>query len=158
MEQLLEYQNLISALLLIVVLVSIVSLAFIGGKKITSLIAQMASYDSEIDLLKRQCKQHHELLNELKMVTRGISQKLTQLDAKPPPEDIATQSEVTALKAQLQQFEIKLQGLESQDPTSRLYTKASKLVASGASVEEIMQECDLPRAEAELVMSLHAKK
>ncbi|BDX07713.1 DUF2802 domain-containing protein [Planctobacterium marinum] len=120
-------------------------------------LAVIEQSNTAIESLKSGFKQHNELLNELKMVTQGMSQKLTLLDAKPPPEDMVTQSEVNALKQQLQQIEIKVQGLESQDPTSRLYTKASKLVASGASVEEIMQECDLPRAEAELVMSLHAK-
>lgn len=110
-----------------------------------------------IESIKSTLKQHDELLNELKMVTQGISKKLTTIESR-EPDDMAHGSELRGLREQIQVLESKLHNLEAQDPTSRLYTKASKLVASGATVEEIMQECDLPRAEAELVMSLHAKK
>ena len=60
------------------------------------------------------------------------------------------QDEITALTA-------KVQEIETADPGSRLYSKGAKLVASGATIEDIMQECALPRAEAELLVSLHRK-
>lgn len=126
-------------------------------RKMAPLNATLEGVSAELEVLKSARNRHAELLNELRMVTQGMSQKLTSL-ASATPSDMATKSELMELKAQLHSLEAKLHDLENQDSTSRLYTKASKLVASGASVEEIMQECDLPRAEAELVMSLHAKK
>lgn len=42
-----------------------------------------------------------------------------------------------------------------QDPQSRFYANAVKLITEGASLEDVMRECDLPRAEAELLFSLH---
>lgn len=48
----------------------------------------------------------------------------------------------------------KIQELENLDPDTRMYNQAARLVDAGATVEELMQECDLPRAEAELLMSL----
>lgn len=43
------------------------------------------------------------------------------------------------------------------DPQAKLYSHAMKLVERGAGVDEIIQECELPRAEAELLVSLHSK-
>lgn len=43
------------------------------------------------------------------------------------------------------------------DPNAKIYSRAVKMVELGADLEEIMRECELPRAEAELLMSLHKK-
>lgn len=45
----------------------------------------------------------------------------------------------------------------TQDPDSRLYTRAVKMVELGADIHEVMKECELPRAEAELLYTLHGK-
>jgi len=47
--------------------------------------------------------------------------------------------------------------LVAQAPENRLYTRAVKMVELGASIEELMIECELPRAEAELLLNLHKK-
>lgn len=101
-------------------------------------------------------KQHEELLNELMMATRGISEKVITLQNIESP-DFIDKEDFNDLKEQVVEMASKMQSLESSDPTSRLYSTASKLVASGATIEEIMDECDLPRAEAELMMNLHSK-
>jgi len=49
------------------------------------------------------------------------------------------------------------QKLELTDPDSRLYNRAVKMVQLGAPLEEVMRECELPRAEAELLFNLHSK-
>lgn len=43
------------------------------------------------------------------------------------------------------------------DPQAKLYGHAMKMIELGASIDEIIKECDLPRAEAELLVSLHSK-
>lgn len=48
----------------------------------------------------------------------------------------------------------KLNEIEYLDPETRLYAQATRMVEAGATIEELMQECDLPRAEAELLMSV----
>lgn len=40
----------------------------------------------------------------------------------------------------------------------KLYQRATRMVALGASLEELMTECDLPQAEAELFLSLQKHK
>ncbi|MBU2977988.1 DUF2802 domain-containing protein [Alteromonas sp. C1M14] len=59
------------------------------------------------------------------------------------------------LSEQFNQLENQLREVKTQDPSMRLYTRAAELVKSGADIEEVMQACDLPRAEAELLFSMH---
>ncbi|MEL0661032.1 DUF2802 domain-containing protein, partial [Psychromonas arctica] len=40
-------------------------------------------------------------------------------------------------------------------PENRIYTRATIMVELGASIEELMSECELARAEAELLLNLH---
>ena len=44
------------------------------------------------------------------------------------------------------------------DPDAKIYSRAVKMIGLGADIEEIIRECELPRAEAELLMSLHQQK
>ena len=69
----------------------------------------------------------------------GLGKKIQQLD-------------VALKKAEENQLE-----LVAQAPENKLYTRATKMVELGASIEELMKECELPRAEAELLLSLHKK-
>ena len=48
--------------------------------------------------------------------------------------------------------------LVEQDPQSRFYSKGAKLISQGASLEDVMRECDMPAAEAELLFNLHNKQ
>jgi uncharacterized membrane protein YhiD involved in acid resistance len=47
--------------------------------------------------------------------------------------------------------------LVASSPENKLYTRAMKMVELGASIDELMSECELPRAEAELLLNLHRK-
>ncbi|MEG3768435.1 DUF2802 domain-containing protein [Alteromonas sp. 14N.309.X.WAT.G.H12] len=62
------------------------------------------------------------------------------------------------LSQQFTQLENQLREVKTQDPSMRLYTRAAELVKSGADIDEVMQACDLPRAEAELLYSMHGTK
>lgn len=73
-----------------------------------------------------------------------------------------TRSGFISLQKQLQEIEEKLLQVENQqanvqvvDGDSKLYRRAVKMVELGADIEEIIAECEIPRAEAELLMSLH---
>ncbi len=47
--------------------------------------------------------------------------------------------------------------LENADTDGRLYSRASKMVQLGADINELIEECELPKAEAELMLSLQKK-
>ena len=60
-----------------------------------------------------------------------------------------------------EQFNNQFQTIEqllNQQPEDKLYTRAQKLVELGADIAEIMRECDIPRAEAEMLLSVHRQK
>lgn len=62
---------------------------------------------------------------------------------------------VNALQSKTTEVSEKQEEMELFEPDSKLYSRAVKMVELGASVEEIMQDCELPQAEAELLVSLH---
>lgn len=59
---------------------------------------------------------------------------------------------------QLQQLQEQQQALALNDPDSKIYSRAMKMVELGADLEEIIRECELPQAEAELLYNLHQQK
>jgi flagellar motility protein MotE (MotC chaperone) len=48
--------------------------------------------------------------------------------------------------------------IKNQQPQDKLYSRAFKLVELGADIDEVVRECDIPRAEAEMLMSVHKNK
>ena len=88
--------------------------------------------------LERQQESSRQEIKELHLGAQGVltqykglQQAIEKLNAK--------QDEIVAQK----------------DPASRLYSRAAKMVELGADLEEIMRECDLPAAEARLLVHLH---
>ncbi|WP_423187028.1 DUF2802 domain-containing protein [Alishewanella sp. d11] len=59
---------------------------------------------------------------------------------------------------QLVQLQEQQQAIALSDPDSKIYSRAMKMVELGADLEEIIRECELPRAEAELLYNLHQQK
>ncbi|GFD68235.1 DUF2802 domain-containing protein [Alteromonas sp. KUL106] len=55
-------------------------------------------------------------------------------------------------------IENELRELKLQDPSLRLYQRAAELVKQGASTDEIIEACDIPRAEAEMLVMVHKQR
>ena len=62
---------------------------------------------------------------------------------------------IQALQGKFDALENQLREVKLQDPSLRLYQRAAELVKQGASIEEIMEACDIPRAEAEMLSMVH---
>jgi len=65
---------------------------------------------------------------------------------------------IKTLQQQLSQQQEAFEQLRNQQPEDKLYSRAFKLAELGADIEEIMRECDIPRAEADMLMSMHKKR
>ena len=65
---------------------------------------------------------------------------------------------VVAVEEKSQELEQLRDAQKYDDPNAKIYSRAVKMVELGADLEEIIHECELPRAEAELLMSLHKQK
>lgn len=68
------------------------------------------------------------------------------------------QEQFQHLTEQLVQLQQQQQAIALSDPESKIYSRAMKMVELGADLEEIIRECELPRAEAELLYNLHQQK
>jgi Tfp pilus assembly protein PilO len=58
----------------------------------------------------------------------------------------------------IEKVESTVERLEEQDPALKMYSKASKLVEQGAAMNDIIEASGLPRAEVEVLLSLHSRK
>ncbi|MFC3912201.1 DUF2802 domain-containing protein [Pseudaeromonas sharmana] len=79
-------------------------------------------------------------LNELHSSALGTGQRLLEMEKG-----------ILALSERQQELVL-------QDPDSRLYSRAARMVELGAGLDEVMAECEIPKAEAELLISLRAGK
>ena len=94
--------------------------------------------------IEKGFSQVQDMLHEVRTGMLGLGNRVKELE-----------NTLRSLESQQVEMANKQVELEQQEVSSPLYTRAAKLVASGASIEEVMQECDIPRAEAELLINLH---
>lgn len=92
----------------------------------------LRSSDKEVQKANKQ-------LLEVRSVVIGLGQRVSE------QQDI------------IQHLSERIVELEQADTDGRLYTRASKMVQLGADVNELIKECELPKAEAELMLSLQKK-
>ncbi|MCU8082702.1 DUF2802 domain-containing protein [Shewanella sp. SM23] len=107
---------------------------------------QLSKLRSKVDALTvlvkegdRQRESFKRELQEIRSGTIGVGRRVIELE-----------------KRILQQSE-RIEETTQQDPQAKLYTRAMKMVALGAGVDELIKECELPKAEAELLIRLHRK-
>ncbi|NTS76370.1 DUF2802 domain-containing protein [Catenovulum sp. SM1970] len=130
-------------------LLAVLFLLFFSSKQ------QADRFKAQILDLRKQLTQSQLGIDELRQGAIGMGKAIQQ-----------TKLEQTNMLQQIQQNTAsqiasvtdKVNEVAMQDAGSKLYSRAAKMVAKGATIEEIMQECEIPRAEAELVFSMHANK
>lgn len=104
-------------------------------------------------LTSQQPNQSAEI-EELRSGVIGVGQRILQLEQALQTIELNQQ----ALATELEQLTEHQQAIQLFDPDSRLYSRAVKMVQLGAGLEEVMRECELPRAEAELLINLHRQQ
>lgn len=87
-------------------------------------------------------KQQQEVLQHLEQAIGSISTIVTQTS------EFASDLELTKDQVNL---------LRAESSEQRLYGRAKKMIEMGAEVDELISECEIPRAEAELLLSLYKK-
>ncbi|MFA3789667.1 DUF2802 domain-containing protein [Aliiglaciecola sp. SL4] len=117
-----------------VILIAVVSYVFSlrnkkNGQRIEELQLQMQQ-------LQQQLSYSQEELHEVRSGAMGVAAKVKDLVVK------------------IGLMQDKLEEIEFLDPDTKLYSQAAKMADAGASVEELMRECELPRAEAELLLAV----
>ena len=100
--------------------------------KVEALTLLIKESDRQRETVKRE-------LQELRSGTIGVGRRMLELEKRTAKQDA------------------RLDEVNQQDPQARLYSRAMKMVDLGASIDELIQECELPKAEAELIIRLHGK-
>lgn len=108
---------------------------------------QLQQLEHQLDFKAQQLVQTRHELEELRAGVIGVGQRVLQLDTN-----------IASVTLQLQALADKQQALELTEPESKIYSRAMKMVQLGADLDEIIRECELPRAEAELLFNLHQAK
>lgn len=101
-----------------------------------SLQTKFAAIETVLKNSRLQNERLTKEFNELRAGTMGMSHKLADM------------------AHHLERMETRQAEFSMNDPEGRLYSRASKMVELGADVNELMHECDLPKAEAELLLRL----
>jgi CHASE3 domain sensor protein len=122
----------------IVVLVVAMSILYSQIKHLRAALSESEQNSvSAIARIEALAKNANNQQTEAQARTLVITRHLQELDEKQ-----------TDLESQLRELKL-------QDPSLRLYQRAADLVKQGASIDEIIEACDIPRAEAEMLVMVH---
>lgn len=102
-------------------------------KKLAAISLICKEQTKHVDINKNQ-------IQELHQASMGIGKKVLELE------------EV------LESFNADVKEIQLQDPDAKLYSRAVKMVGLGADPDEIIHECELPKAEVELLIRLHRQE
>ena len=113
-------------------------------RKLSRRLVSMENKTKEMDLVVESCQQSiHSLHARIEEAEANI---------------FATHRATQPIPKRLDDIEGKLREQLQQDPQVRLYQKAASMAQQGATADEIASECDLPLAEASVLVSLHSPK
>jgi len=141
---------------LVITIIAILSLIISITLSIFFKVSQ-SSINSKLAILESQQQVSELLIHEMTSTIKSQDELITNNDQNIENEQVikqleyrikSLQNDFISLSQQVKQF------LDHQ-PEDKLYTRAFKLAAKGADVEEIISECELPRAEAEMLLSVY---
>jgi hypothetical protein len=115
--------------------------------------------------LKTQLETQELFINELQSSHNIVNKQLLEFNNK--LESLQLENEQVSKQLEhrikiLQQESVLQKQLidqfQNQQPQDKLYSRAFKLVELGAEIDEVVRECDIPLAEAEMLISVHRNK
>jgi hypothetical protein len=124
-------------------IVSIVCLIFLVVlfKRYNTQLETNVLQSNSLSELNKKVNNLNEALHEIRSGNYGVSSRVKEL--------VQQVDNLQAAHLNLVENQVE------QDPQSRFYSKGAKLISQGASLEDVMRECDMPAAEAELLFNLH---
>lgn len=119
---------------------------------INTLQQRLELSDKTAALYQQKVNEHQQKINELQTSQAQVNQTLERVSSfqalvEPKLIEMHNQQEAHANALQL---------IQSQSQEQKLYGRAKKMIEMGADVEELVAECDIPRAEAELLIRMNS--
>ncbi|MGJ8691913.1 MAG: DUF2802 domain-containing protein [Thalassotalea sp.] len=145
--------SIVVTLLIIVILIYAITIIYIQRlhKKMALLEEQCANHALAINNQQMNDVQHHQLLADIEA---KLQPSIIENEQVTKQLDIRTKN----LQNKINQLDASLEKLKHEQPEDKLYRRALKMVELGADIEEVIAECELPRAEAELLFDIHIKQ
>jgi len=131
----------------------------------TVLFVYLVKIKNKVVMLNLQIQSTSLLVNDLQSMNQKLQQEFDAMDEQ----NVQQTAENTQVSKQLEhriknlqqqvidQKELLAQWQENQGQ-DKFYNRAFKLAAKGADIEEIMSECELPRAEVEMLLSVYQQR
>lgn len=120
---------------------------------------------ARFNALETQIESYEFIINELKL---SLQQQQSEVKDKDKTlqtwqlehQQISQQLEhrIKVLQEKLSQTHENIAQIQQQQPEDKLYSRAQKMVKLGADVDELVSECDLPYAEAEILIAMHKQR
>jgi len=125
----------------------------------------LSKVKEKIALLSMQLQSTTLVVNELQMLNEQLQQKLDVMDItneKTAMENTQVSQQLEHRIKQLQHQTVEQQQLiakwQNSEEKDKFYNRAFKLAEKGADIEEIISECELPRAEVEMLLSVYHQR
>jgi len=120
---------------------------------------------NRVAILNLQMQSTSLLVNDLQSINQKFQQDfdvLVEESAQLAAENVQVSKQLEHRIKNLQQQAIDQKDLLTQwqenQGQDKFYNRAFKLAAKGADIEEIMSECELPRAEVEMLLSVYQQR
>ncbi len=131
----------------------------------TVLFVYLTKLKNKITVLNMEMQSLSLLVNELQALNHKFQQEFDvmtessdQLAAENAQVSKRLEHRIKNLQHQaIEQQQLLTQWQESQGQ-DKFYNRAFKLAAKGADIEEIVSECELPRAEVEMLLSVYQQR
>jgi chromosome segregation ATPase len=119
------------------------------------LTRKLANKQTDLDSLKLKVDELAEQVTVYENITNRQQQQISELSNNlttcfSPLENLENRIEEVASIIQLVQSD-----MSSESTEQKLYGRAKKMIEMGADINELVAECEIPRAEAELLISLY---
>lgn len=131
----------------------------------TLLFIYVSKLKNKMEVLNVQMQSTSLLVDDLQTLNNKLQQEFDEMASN--TERLATENEQVSKQLEhriksLQNQSIEQQQLLTQWQDSqgqdKFYNRAFKLAEKGADIEEIMSECELPRAEVEMLISVYQQR
>ncbi|EIW90310.1 hypothetical protein AGRI_00525 [Alishewanella agri BL06] len=134
-------------LLILFLFLLLIAVIVWGWLKFNKQQAQLTVLTAQLESAQQQKVSQQTETEELRAGVIGVGQRVLVL-----------QEQQQRLQHEFAELQAQHQAIALSDPESKIYSRAVKMVELGADLEEIIRECELPRAEAELLFNLHRQK
>ena len=149
---------------IIFIAITVVLFLFLLVSKQNKKIALIEQQQNELSLLCDNMQ--HSMQTTVKLINKEkeqesfnkLTEQVNQQQSTMTTNMATTEQQIKSITTRLTALVNNVDILANQQPEDKLYSRALKLAALGAGIEEISQNCEIPMAEAEMLLAVHQTK